>query len=116
MFPFGRDSNGARSIIEYLSSNNNYKTRITSDGKFLVLIQFHFYLPFFSGTVIYKIHDVQMRHGEAQARCDQDSEDAGVHGFLHLPMSRNAAENEIYFDIISQQASPAWLDIIEVNP
>ena len=67
MFPFGRDSNGAKSIIEYLSSNHNYKTRITSDGKFLVHNQFHFYPIFSSGTVIYKIQDVQMRHGEAQA-------------------------------------------------
>ena len=74
------------------------------------------YLTYCSGTVIYKIQDAQMRHGEAQARCDQDSEDAGVPGFLHLPMPRNEAENEIYFDIISQQTSPAWLDIVEVDP
>ena len=120
MFPFGRDSNGAKSIIEYLSSNHNYKTRITSDGKFLVHNQFHFYPIFSSGTVIYKIQDVQMRHGEAQARCDQDSEDAGVPGFLHLPMPRNEAENQIYFDIISQDdiitSDKAWLDIVEVQP
>ena len=57
-----------------------------------------------------------MGHKDAQARCDQDSEDAGVPGFLHLPMPRNAAENEIYFNIISKQPSPAWLDIVEVNP
>ena len=66
--------------------------------------------------MIYKIQDVQMRHGEAQARCDQDSADAAVPGFLHLPMPRNEVENQIYFDIISQQTSPAWLDIVEVQP
>ena len=57
-----------------------------------------------------------MVHEEAQARCDQDSEDAGVPGFLHLPMPRNEMENQIYFDLISHQAVPAWLDILEVLP
>ena len=126
MFPFGRDSNGARSIIEYLSSNHNYKTRITSDGKFLV----HFVLhkkyntqilsclesTEYLGVVIYKIQDVHLTHGEAQARCDQDSIDAAVPGFLHLPMPRNELENQIYFDIISHQTLAAWLDIVEVQP
>ena len=77
---------------------------------------------FASGTAIYKLQDVEMKHGDARARCDQDSEDAGVPGFLHLPMPRNAAENEIYYDIISQHDiitgynDVAWLDIVEVQP
>ena len=69
-----------------------------------------------SGTVIYKIHNTKVKHRQAQAKCDQDSADAAVSGFLHLPMPRNEVENQIYLDIIRQQTSPAWLDIVEVQP
>jgi len=38
VFPFEQDSDGSKSIIEYLHSNLNYKTRITSDGKIHIRI------------------------------------------------------------------------------
>ena len=66
--------------------------------------------------MIYKILDDQMNHTRARAACNQDSEDAGFAGFLHLPMPRNEAENQIYFDIISGTERHAWLDIVEVMP
>ena len=56
MFPFGRDSNGARSIIEYLSTNHNYKTRITDDGKFHVHQK---YLSWLESTLVFRCSDLQ---------------------------------------------------------
>ena len=32
MFPFDLDSNGSKSIIQYLHDNHNYKTRILHTG------------------------------------------------------------------------------------
>ena len=77
--------------------------------------------------MIYKVQEFPMKREEAQARCDQDSEEAGVPGFLHLPMPRNEVENQIYSDIIRYadgtqsfgkptQKGVAWLDIVEVQP
>ena len=37
---------------------------------------------------------------DGRARCNQDSEDASVSGFLHMPMPRSDAENQIYIDLI----------------
>ena len=34
MFPFGRDSTGAKSVIQYLHDNHNYQTRITDGGTY----------------------------------------------------------------------------------
>ena len=34
MFPFGRDSTGAKSVLQYLHDNHNYQTRITDGGKY----------------------------------------------------------------------------------
>ena len=34
MFPFGRGSDGSKSVIDYLHSTLNYQTRITDAGKF----------------------------------------------------------------------------------
>ena len=34
MFPFGRDSTVAKSVIQYLHDNHNYQTRITDGGTY----------------------------------------------------------------------------------
>ena len=71
----------------------------------------------FLGVVIYKKYfDEKVNHVEAGAFCDQDSEDADVGQFLHLPMPRNESENQIYFDIIDGEEKGTWLDIHEVMP
>ena len=62
--------------------------------------------------MIYKVKDLNT-FTAARATCDEDSIAAGAPGFLHLPMPRNDAENEIYLDIVQQRV--AWLDITEVR-
>ena len=59
-----------------------------------------------------------MEYYEAQVKCDQDSEEADVPGFLHLPIPRNEEENQIYFDLIRIKGNGprVWLDIVEVEP
>ena len=56
-----------------------------------------------------------MSFHDGRARCDQDSDDASVSGFLHMPMPRSRAENQIYFDLIKDKPDNIWLDITEVN-
>ena len=34
MFPFGGDSTGAKSVLQYLHDNHNYQTRITDGGTY----------------------------------------------------------------------------------
>lgn len=58
-----------------------------------------------------------MTIAEGRARCDQDSEDvaagdASVFGFLHFPMPRNDAENQLFYDILGG----GFLDITEILP
>ena len=57
-----------------------------------------------------------MNFAEGRARCDQDSADASVSGFLHMPMPRSEAEQQIYFDLVKDRPSSTFLDITEVFP
>ena len=66
--------------------------------------------------VLYKRY-VSLTIAEGRARCDQDSEDvaagdASVSGFLHFPMPRNEAENQLFYDILGG----GFLDITEILP
>ena len=77
----------------------------------------HSMTQLYLGVVIYKKYfDERMTNAQARAVCDQDSEDADVAGFLHLPMPRNDLENQIYFGIIAGEERGTWLDIHEVIP
>ena len=74
------------------------------------------------GTVLYKIYD-DMNFDDGRARCDQDSQDASASGFLHLPMPRSDAENQIYIDLIESSSATSvnsprntFLGITEVYP
>ena len=71
MFPFGRGSDGSKSVIDYLHSNHNYQTRITDAGKFQEVFSFYF-IDFYSGVVLYKIQDGEMNFDAARASCAQD--------------------------------------------
>ena len=51
-----------------------------------------------------------------RARCDQDSGDASVSGFLHMPMPRSRAENQIYYEIVKDRSDNTWLGITEIYP
>ena len=65
-------------------------------------------------VVLYKIQNDEYNFADGRARCDQDSDDAGVSGFLSMPTPRSDAENQIYYDIVS--GGKAYLDIVEVLP
>ena len=57
-----------------------------------------------------------MNFSEGRARCDQDSIDASVSGFLHMPMPRSETEHQIYFDLVKDRPYSTYLDITEVFP
>ena len=121
MFPFGRDSSGSRSIVEYLYSNLNYKTKITLDGTYFI---HHCYdiceellsISHCSGVVIYKVLEDPLGLRDARAVCDQDSEAVVAAGFLHLPMPQSEGENQVYRSLIAESGEHVWLDIDEVMP
>lgn len=64
-----------------------------------------------------------MNFEDGRARCNQDSEDASASGFLHMPMPRSDAENQIYIDLIESSLATSanshrntFLGITEVYP
>ena len=64
-----------------------------------------------------------MNFEDGRARCNQDSQDASASGFLHLPMPRSDAENQIYIDLIESSTATSantprntFLGITEVYP
>ena len=69
---------------------------------------------FYLAVVLYKIQNGRYNFADARVRCDQDSDDAGVSGFLSLPVPKSDAENQIYYDIVS--GATTYLDIVEVLP
>ena len=59
-----------------------------------------------------------MTPADGRARCTQDSEDAGVTGFLHLPRPKSLAENQLYMDLYKSNSNDdhfPW-DVSEVLP
>lgn len=69
---------------------------------------------FYLAVVLYKIQNDRYNFADGRARFDQDSDDAGVSGFLSLPVPKSDAENQIYYDIVS--GGLTYLDIVEVLP
>ena len=67
------------------------------------------------GVLLYKQFDELSFH-DGRARCDQDSEDASVSGFLHMPMPRSETENQMYFDLVKARPLNTYLDITEIYP
>ena len=98
-------------------TNHGYKTNITEAGK-MIECRMPFIKNIISGVVIYKIQEGKYDFGPARDICDKDSaavidEDSSIDGFLHLPIPKNAAENQIYADLADTKY---WLDITEVIP
>ena len=74
--------------------------------------------------MLYKVQNDLYNFNDGRARCDQDSDEAGVPGFLSFPMPKSHFENQIYYDIVSSSYGilsshaydTAYLDIVEVLP
>ena len=73
-----------------------------------------------SGVVIYKQYKSTssnpLNFQKGRAKCNQDSDAVSASGFLHMPMPRSEAENQIYHELVKDKKKNTYLDIAEVQP
>ena len=70
------------------------------------------------GVVIYKVINERMTPADGRVRCTQDSEAAGVTGFLYLPRPKSLAENQLYMNLYTSNSNnnDFLFDVSEVLP